>query len=91
MILDVNSSKKYDEWIGENAQFFSNLENDYDVTVDPGTQDLIELFCSWLVRRREIEELPETELCRRFCEDPLELVDVSESSDLVYDFIIRVT
>lgn len=42
--LEVNSSKKYDEWIGENAQFFSNLENDYDVTVDPSTQDLIELF-----------------------------------------------
>lgn len=42
--LNVNSSKKYDEWIGENSQFFSNLENDYDVTVDAGTQDLIELF-----------------------------------------------
>ena len=31
--LNVNSSKKYDEWIGENTDFFSNLENDYDVTV----------------------------------------------------------
>lgn len=43
-ILNVNSSKKYDAWIGENTDFFSNLENDYDVTVDAGTQDLIELF-----------------------------------------------
>lgn len=42
--LNVNSSKKYDSWIEENNDFFSNLENDYDVTVDPGTQDLIELF-----------------------------------------------
>lgn len=42
--LNVNSSKKYDEWIGENTDFFSNLENDYDVTVDAGTQDLIGLF-----------------------------------------------
>lgn len=42
--LNVNSSKKYDSWIEENNNFFSNLENDYDVTVDPGTQDLIELF-----------------------------------------------
>lgn len=44
MILDVNSSKKYDEWLDENTNFFSDLENDYDVTVDAGTQDLIELF-----------------------------------------------
>lgn len=43
-ILYVNSSKKYDEWLADNTDFFSNLENDYDVTVDPGTQDLIELF-----------------------------------------------
>ena len=42
--LNVNSSKKYDEWLEDNTQFFSNLENDYDVTVDAGTQDLIELF-----------------------------------------------
>lgn len=42
--LEVNSSKKYDEWIGDNSSFFSDLENDYDVTVDAGTQDLIELF-----------------------------------------------
>ena len=42
--LNVNSSKKYDEWIEDNTEFFSNLESDYDVTVDPGTQDLIELF-----------------------------------------------
>lgn len=43
-ILYVNSSKKYDEWLADNTDFFSNLESDYDVTVDPGTQDLIELF-----------------------------------------------
>lgn len=42
--LNVNSSKKYDSWIEENNDFFSNLENDYDVTIDPGTQDLISLF-----------------------------------------------
>ena len=44
MILNVNSSKTYDNWLADNTDFFSNLENDYDVTVDPGTQDLIELF-----------------------------------------------
>lgn len=43
-ILYVNSSKKYDEWLADNTDFFSNLESDYDVTVDAGTQDLIELF-----------------------------------------------
>lgn len=43
-ILYVNSSKKYDEWLADNTDFFSNLETDYDVTVDAGTQDLIELF-----------------------------------------------
>ena len=42
--LNVNSSKKYDEWIEDNSDFFSDLENDYDVTVDAGTQDLIGLF-----------------------------------------------
>lgn len=44
MYLDVNSSKTYDNWLADNTDFFSNLENNYDVTVDPGTQDLIELF-----------------------------------------------
>ena len=44
MILNVNSSKTYDSWLADNTDFFSNLETDYDVTVDPGTQDLIELF-----------------------------------------------
>lgn len=43
-ILEVNSSLTYDEWIEDNTDFFSDLENDYDVTVDSGTQDLIELF-----------------------------------------------